>query len=66
MGITNIIPLGSSLKVCLQADKRGEVCFNPSGKTWEWDICASDIIIEEAGGSLTDIEGNIIYYNKRS
>jgi len=64
-GITNIVSLGSSLKICLLADQEGELSFNPSDKTWEWDICASDLIIHEAGGRLTDIEGNTIYYNKK-
>ena len=30
----------------------------------DWDIAAADLIIEEAGGLLTDINGNIIQYNQ--
>lgn len=65
LGIINIKTYGSSLKACLIANKTGEVNFNPSNKTKEWDICASDIIIHEAGGRFSDIEGNLINYNKK-
>lgn len=65
MGIAKIISLGSSLKACQVAEGKGHVNFNPSAKTWEWDVCASDIIISEAGGKFTDCQGNTITYNKK-
>jgi 3'(2'), 5'-bisphosphate nucleotidase len=30
----------------------------------EWDTAAAQCILEEAGGSVTDLEGNTIRYNK--
>ena len=30
----------------------------------DWDIAAADLIIHEAGGTLTDIEGNTLVYNR--
>jgi len=65
LGIPKITTIGSSLKICLVAEGQAEVSFNPSNRTWEWDICASDIIIQEAGGIFTDIDGRQIIYNKK-
>ncbi|PIY96834.1 MAG: hypothetical protein COY66_02815 [Candidatus Kerfeldbacteria bacterium CG_4_10_14_0_8_um_filter_42_10] len=31
----------------------------------EWDICAGDIIIKEAGGKITDFKGKELLYNQR-
>ena len=65
LNIKKTIPKGSSLKACFVAEGKGEFNFNPSPKTQEWDICASDIIVHEAGGIFSDIKGNIISYNKK-
>jgi 3'-phosphoadenosine 5'-phosphosulfate (PAPS) 3'-phosphatase len=35
-----------------------------NGPTMEWDTAAAQCILEEAGGSVTDLEGNTIRYNK--
>ena len=32
---------------------------------WEWDFAAPDLIIHEAGGKMTDLQGNLHRYNKR-
>ncbi len=32
---------------------------------WEWDFAAPDLIIQEAGGAMTDLLGNEHRYNKR-
>jgi len=65
LGIPKIITYGSSLKICLIADEKGHINFNPAPYTWEWDICAADIILEEAGGKISDIKGEIFNYNKK-
>jgi 3'-phosphoadenosine 5'-phosphosulfate (PAPS) 3'-phosphatase len=31
---------------------------------WEWDFAAADIVVHEAGGSMTDIRGELHRYNK--
>jgi hypothetical protein len=31
---------------------------------WEWDFAAADIVIHEAGGVMTDLDGNLHRYNK--
>lgn len=65
MHIPEKLSRGSSLKACLVAEGRGHINFNPNDKTYEYDICASDIILSEAGGKMTDTEGNIFKYNKK-
>jgi len=32
---------------------------------WEWDFAAPDLIIHEAGGKMTDLQGHVHRYNKR-
>lgn len=63
--IPKVITYGSSLKACLIAEREGQVNFNPSKHTWEWDVCASDIIVHEAGGKFSDINGELFSYNKK-
>ncbi len=36
-----------------------------NGGTKEWDTCAPSVIVEEAGGRVSDCYGNSISYNKR-
>lgn len=60
-----LFPVGSSLKVMGIAE--GTYDFYPklgSGML-EWDTCAPQIILEEAGGSMVDLErGKPLEYNK--
>ena len=60
-----IIPCGSSLKFCRIAE--GAAHFYPRfGATMEWDTAAGQILIEETGGAIVDLEGTPLTYNKRS
>jgi len=65
LGIKKLVACGSSKKLCLIASGEGEASINLSDKTWEWDICAADIILSEAGGRLTDRNGKNFVYNKK-
>jgi 3'(2'), 5'-bisphosphate nucleotidase len=59
------LPLGScSLKACSIAEGKAD-CFLRIGPTGEWDTGASQIIVEEAGGSIVDSEFNPLTYNQR-
>jgi 3'(2'), 5'-bisphosphate nucleotidase len=58
-----VVILGSSLKFCLIAEGAADV-YPRNGPTMEWDTAAAQCILEEAGGSVTDLEGNTIKYNK--
>lgn len=54
---------GSSLKLCLVADGTAHL-YPRFGRTMEWDTAAADCVVTEAGGSVTDLEGNRLRYNK--
>ncbi len=58
------IAVGSALKSCLIAE--GAVDFYPRfGPTGEWDTAAAQIIVEEAGGRLTNTQMQPLLYNAR-
>ncbi len=62
LGRVRTIRAGSSLKACLVA--RGLADLYPAfGPTSEWDTAASQCLIEEAGGGLTDRELQPLRYN---
>lgn len=66
LGLKGRVVSGSvGLKATLIGAAKAELVVNPSSKTWEWDICAADLIVSEAGGILTDIDGNRYGYNKK-
>lgn len=58
-----IIPMGSSLKICLVAE--GEADLYPRiGPTSEWDTAAAQAILEGAGGKLENFKsGTTLGYN---
>lgn len=58
------VPMGASTK--LMALVRGELhaCVWLGAAEKEWDTCAPDVIIAEAGGRITDGLGNPFVYNK--
>ncbi|WP_394175700.1 3'(2'),5'-bisphosphate nucleotidase CysQ [Thalassotalea litorea] len=59
------IPFGScSLKSCLIAEGVADFYIR-TGPTGEWDTGASQVILEEAGGTILDSEFNPLSYNKR-
>lgn len=62
LGNVRVIRASSSLKACLVA--RGLADLYPAfGPTSEWDTAASQCLIEEAGGALTDRALNPLRYN---
>ncbi len=50
------------LKTGLIADRSCDIYIHPSPRTKLWDTCAPQIILEEAGGRLTDIFGGDMRY----
>jgi 3'(2'), 5'-bisphosphate nucleotidase len=63
-GITREEKRGSvGIKVGLIAEQECDLYINLSPRTKFWDTCAPQIILEEAGGSLTDIYGQRIRYD---
>jgi len=56
--------VGGALKSCLIAE--GEVDLYPRfGPSGEWDTAAAQVIVEEAGGGLTDMRMRPLRYNAR-
>lgn len=55
--------MGSSLKFCLVAEGAADV-YPRTGPTMEWDTAAAQCVVEQAGGTVTDLEGNSMRYNK--
>jgi 3'(2'), 5'-bisphosphate nucleotidase len=56
------IPRGSiGIKAGLIAEGKGDFTFN-LGKLGEWDVCAPEVILTEAGGVVTDRFGNALVY----
>ncbi len=59
------IPMGSSLKFMKIAEGEFDIYPKMSSKMKEWDTCAPQIILEEAGGMVVCVEkGRPLEYNK--
>lgn len=59
-----LISMGSILKACLVAE--GNADYYPRlGLTSEWDTAAAQIIVEEAGGVMADLNGEALKYNSK-
>ncbi len=64
-GFTEIAKRGSvGLKVGLIAERTCDIYIHPSPRTKLWDTCAPQIILEEAGGRLTDLFGLEMRYDQ--
>ena len=55
----------SSLKFCLIAAGEFDL-YIADPRAHEWDIAAGHAILEHAGGSVTDFNGNVIEYGKKN
>ena len=58
------LPTGSSLKLCRVAEGEADI-YNRLGPTYQWDIAAGHIIVNEAGGRVNTFENIEINYNKK-
>ncbi len=64
--IKNILQIGSlGLKAGMIAKGKAEAMFNFSDKTKQWDTCAAEVILREAGGEITDSRGEKFVYNRK-
>ena len=59
-----LVKAGSSLKFCFLAEGDADI-YPRLGPTSEWDIAAGHIILEEAGGTIKNINNNKILYNTK-
>ena len=51
------------IKIGLLIEQQCDVYIHLSPRTKQWDTCAPEIILSEAGGSLTDLFGHPLKYN---
>jgi 3'(2'), 5'-bisphosphate nucleotidase len=65
LGPPRLLSLGSSLKICLVAEGEADV-YPRLGPTSEWDTAAAQAVLECAGGSIVDGEGNTLRYNTKA
>lgn len=56
---------GFGYKICEIADGNFDLYVNNQDRGSEWDSCAPHIILEEAGGKLTNFNGSEITYNNK-
>ena len=61
-GEYELISMGSILKACLVAEGSADI-YPRFGPTSEWDTAAAQIIVEEAGGEMTDTQLLPLKYN---
>jgi 3'(2'), 5'-bisphosphate nucleotidase len=64
IGEHELVPMGSILKACLVADGRADI-YPRLGLTSEWDTAAAQIIVEEAGGRITQTDMSPLRYNTK-
>jgi len=61
----NLLQFGSSLKICKIAEGVANL-YPRFGPTMEWDTCAADLVLTEAGGLMLDEENKKLLYNKEN
>lgn len=52
-----------ALRLCRIADGRIDVAF-AGGNSRDWDIAAANLIVHEAGGEMTEINGDSLVFNR--
>jgi 3'(2'), 5'-bisphosphate nucleotidase len=57
------LAVGSSLKFCVLAEGKADL-YPRIGTTMEWDTAAGQAILEAAGGTMIDNDGQRFFYGK--
>ena len=65
LGVTSFVRMKSSLKFCVVASGEFDG-YVAEARACEWDIAAGHAIVENAGGIITDFNGNEILYGKEN
>lgn len=63
LGEVELVSMGSSLKFCIIAEGGAEL-YPRLAPTCEWDTAAAQAVLEGAGGSVTQLDGTALAYNK--
>lgn len=64
-GEIEMLSVGSSLKQCMIAEGKADI-YPRFGPTMEWDTGAGHAIINASGGSITQVDGTPLIYNKEN
>lgn len=64
LGAHSMVPMGSSLKICLVAEGKADV-YPRLGPTSEWDTAAAHAVLLSAGGGMIDTAGEPLRYNTK-
>jgi len=64
LGKFEMLPMGSSLKFCRVAEGAADI-YPRLGLTSEWDTAAAQAVVEQAGGSVVELDGKPLSYNKK-
>ena len=59
-----LVSMGSSLKICLVAEGKADI-YPRLALTSEWDTAAAQAVLEAAGGTLVDADGQLYRYNRK-
>jgi 3'(2'), 5'-bisphosphate nucleotidase len=54
----------AGIKLALVARGEADVYLNTYDQFHDWDICAGHILVAEAGGEVTDLDGNALIYGQ--
>ncbi len=65
IGDVELVSIGSSLKLCLVAAGKAHM-YPRLGLTSEWDVAAAHAVVNGAGATVTDVDGNPFVYNKEN
>lgn len=58
------VPIGASVKLMAVARGTLDAVVSFTAGEREWDTCAPEVIVREAGGSYTDLDGRPLGYNQ--
>jgi myo-inositol-1(or 4)-monophosphatase len=64
-GWTAVLRGSTAYKMIGVASGVGDAYFAGGAKS-EWDLCAAAVIVEEAGGRVTDLNGEDLRFNRQS
>ena len=63
--VAEALPVGSSLKLCVVAEGKADL-YPRLGPTMEWDTAAGHAVVEASGGTVTQVDGSPLLYNKEN
>ncbi|MFX1366252.1 MAG: 3'(2'),5'-bisphosphate nucleotidase CysQ [Promethearchaeota archaeon] len=67
IGIKHYIQIDSMAKFCMVADGTADLYIKPLDpkKSFSWDFMPGDLLVREAGGSVTDLNGERLKFSER-